>query len=152
MSSLKVNSLRLVRFPAILGIVFILSTFITVRHAQMNHTSRDTSRQFQLTAQEGKRTSSTQINETGADQSDIRVRYNDGDHSLEIRAKGGLEFTDDDSDVKSMTRDGYLMIEERRGSMSRRLEISPGANNQPQRTFFVGGQAHAFDGEGRAWL
>jgi hypothetical protein len=80
------------------------------------------------------------------------MRYNDGDHSLEIRAKGGLEFTDDDSDVKSMARDGYLMIEERRGSMSRRLEVSPGADAEPQRMFFVRGQAHAFDQEGRSWL
>jgi hypothetical protein len=112
----------------------------------------DKNRQLEFAAQQERHTSITQINETGEDNSDIRMRYNDGDHSLEIRAKGGLEFTDDDSDVKSMARDGYLMIEERRGSMSRRLEVSPGADAQPQRMFFVRGQAHAFDQEGRAWL
>jgi hypothetical protein len=152
MSSFKVNSHALRRFTVILGIVFTLLIFMAVRHAQMNSTSPDKSRQLKFAAQQGKRTSITQINETGTDGSDIRMRYNDGDHSLEIRAKGELEFTDDDSDVKSVARDGYLIIEERRGSMSRRLEVSPGADAGPQRMFFVRGQAHAFDQEGRAWL
>ena len=152
MSTFKINKLTLSRFAVTLGIVFILSIFIAVRHAQMNAASPGESRQLQFAAQQERHTSITQINETEADRSDIKMRYNDGDHSLEIRAKGGLEFTDNDSDVKSLGQDGYLMIEEQRGSMSRRLEVSPGADGQPQRSFFVRGQAHVFDQEGRAWL
>jgi hypothetical protein len=152
MSGFKVNNLTIRRFTGLLGAILVLSTFTCARQAQMNPTSPDQSRQLKFVAQQERHTSITQINETGPDNLDIRMRYNDGDHSLEIRAKGGLEFTDNDSDVKSIARDGYLMIEERRGSMSRRLEVSPGADAQPQRTFFVRGQAHAFDQEGRAWL
>jgi hypothetical protein len=152
MPSFKVNKLTLGRFAVMLGIVFVLSTFIVVRHAQMNPTSPDQNSQMKFAAPQEKQTNITQINEAGEDNSDIRVRYNDGDHSVEIRAKGGLEFTDTDSDVKSIARDGYLMIEERRGSMSRRLEVSPGADAEPQRTFYVRGQAHVFDQEARAWL
>lgn len=151
MSSFKINKLTLKRFAGLLGVIFVLSNFTCARQAQMYPASLDKSYPLKFATQQEKRKSITQINETGTD-SDIRMRYDDGDHSVEIRAKGELEFTDNDADVKSMARDGYLMIEERRGSMSRRLEVVSGADAQPQRSFYIRGQAHAFDEEGRAWL
>ncbi|HEX8709284.1 MAG TPA: hypothetical protein VF723_13640 [Pyrinomonadaceae bacterium] len=152
MSSYKTGGLTLRRFALMSAAIFVPSLFTVALRAQVNPASPGQSRQLKFAAQQERHASITQINETGTDRTDIRVRYDDGNHSLEIRATGGLEFTDSDADVKSMARDGYLLIEERRGSMSRRLEISPGANAEPQRSFYVGGQAHAFDQEARAWL
>lgn len=95
--------------------------------------------------------SAAQVHESRTTRSDIRVRYEEGDRSLEIRARGALEFTDDDADIKSMARDGYLFIEERRGPITRRLEVVPGADAELRRSFYVGGRPRAFE-EGRAWL
>ncbi|HEX8843892.1 MAG TPA: hypothetical protein VF791_04575 [Pyrinomonadaceae bacterium] len=152
MSSFKFGKLMSKRFTVIAMMAFVLSIFATVRYARTHSVSPDGVRQSQAAAPQEGRTKITEINETDGDRSDISVRYSDGDHSLEVKAKGRLEFTDTDTDVKSISRDGYLLIEERRGSMSRRFEVSAGANSQPQRNFYVRGQAHAFDQEARAWL
>jgi hypothetical protein len=94
----------------------------------------------------------TEINENGRTDSEMRVRYDDGDHTLEIKAREPLEFTDDDADVRSIAGGGYLTIEERRGSMWRRFEVSPEAGGGLRRSFFQQGQPHAFDSDARAWL
>ncbi len=94
----------------------------------------------------------TEINDNGREDAEMRVRYSDGDHTLEIKAREPLEFTDDDADIRSIERSGYLTIEERRGSVWRRFEVSPEAGGGLRRSFFQQGQPHAFDGEARAWL
>lgn len=94
----------------------------------------------------------TEINETGDGDSEMRVRYSDGDHTLEVKSKGPIEFTDDDADIKSISQSGYLMIEERRGSVWRRLEVSPGADGEVRRSFFAQGSPHPLDNAARAWM
>jgi alkylated DNA nucleotide flippase Atl1 len=152
MSNFNINKLTLRRFAVMLGAVLFLFTLATARYAQVHSILPDKSYQPNFAAPQERGPIITEIKEVGEDGSDIRVRYSDGDHSLEVKAKGRLEFTDDDADIKSIARDGYLMIEERRGSMLRKLEVSPNDAAQPQRTYYVGGQAHAFDQEARAWL
>lgn len=151
MSSFKVVKLALKRFAVVLGAVLIIYNLTVVRDAQMQPLSLDKSGQLRIAAQQERRTI-TEINETGKNGSEIKIKYSDGNHSVEIRAKGGLEFTDTDADIKSIAQDGYLMIEERRGSLSRKLEVVPGTGGQPQRSYYVRGQAHAFDQEAREWL
>lgn len=152
MSSLKTGKPASRRFAVMIGAVLVLFTFTVVRYAQMHSIAPDQRQQLKFAAQQERRTTLTEINETGPESSETRIRYSDGDHSVEIRARGGLEFTDTDADIKSIARDGYLMIEERRGGVSRRIEVVPGADALPQRAFYAGGQAHVFDQEARAWL
>ncbi|HEV2762624.1 MAG TPA: hypothetical protein VGV38_06485 [Pyrinomonadaceae bacterium] len=144
------STLRLRAF--VRNVVFVLSAVAVAPQPGTDAASFGQRRQLPFAAQRESQTSTTRINENGEGHTDLRVRYDDGARSLEVRAKGGLEFTDDDSDVKNIARDGYLSIEERRGSTWRRLEVVPGADAQPQRTFYVGGRPSAFDREGRAWL
>ncbi len=152
MSNFAFNKLALRRSAFAQRIVVVLSILTLALHAQANTASPEQRRQLRLTAQRERSTSITRINEGGAEHTDLRIRFDDGEHSLEVRARGRLEFNDTDSDIKSIARDAYLIIEERRGSTSRRLEVAPSADAQPERIFYVGGQRRAFDGEGRAWL
>ena len=151
MSKFKSDKLTFTRSAVRLAVVFVLSLPAVTPHAQSHGVSPER-RRSRLAAQQESHTSVTRVNENGAGHTDMRVRYEDGARSLEVRAKGGLEFTDDDSDVKHLAPGGYLSIEERRGSVSRRLEVVPGADAQPQRTFYSGGLRRAFDREARAWL
>jgi len=72
--------------------------------------------------------------------------------SQDIELKGQVEFTDDDRDVKSLSGDGRLRIEERRGLSFRRLEVTPNAAGKPLYAYRVDGVEKPFDAQARAWL
>jgi hypothetical protein len=139
MSKLKLSNVTTRSFTVVLGITLGLFTLTLALHAR---------------AQEGqgRKKTMTEVNENRVNDSETRIRYSDDKHSVEIKARESLEFSDDDADIKNVSRNGYLMIEERRGSMSRKFEVVPGADGQPQRAFYVQGQPHPLDREGRAWL
>ncbi len=66
---------------------------------------------------------------------------------LNVRTKGAIEFTDDDSDVKSVSPGGYLSVEVRRGWTTHKYEVTPG-----ERHYSVNGRQRPLDEEGKAWL
>lgn len=68
-------------------------------------------------------------------------------NGLNVRTKGQVEFTDDDSDVKSVSPGGYVSIEERRGWTTRKYEVTP-----TERRYLVNGSSHPIDNEAKAWL
>src|SRR5215468_10932393 len=53
-------------------------------------------------------------------------RTDNGD-SLEMTVRGDVEFNDDYTEVKRISNGGSLEIRERRGGLSRRLEIESGS-------------------------
>ena len=57
------------------------------------------------------------------DDGDVHYKWMDGDNLLEVRLKGDVAFTTDDRAVESMSRDGLLKIEERKGGTKRTLEV-----------------------------
>jgi hypothetical protein len=69
-----------------------------------------------------------------------------------VEIRGRAEFTDDYTDIKSVSDGGSVRIEETRGGMTRRLDVSQGSDGQLQRTYYLNGQARAMDEQGRAWL
>jgi beta-lactamase regulating signal transducer with metallopeptidase domain len=66
---------------------------------------------------------------------------------LNVRTKGTIEFTDDDSDVKSVSPGGSLSVEERRGWTTHKYEVTPA-----ERRYSVNGRQRPLDEEGKAWL
>jgi hypothetical protein len=72
--------------------------------------------------------------------------------SLQVKAKGDLEFTGDETDVRSISPQGYLLIQERRGLTVRKLEAVPGPDGTITRSYSFRGRPHEFDVEARAWL
>lgn len=68
-------------------------------------------------------------------------------NGLNVSTKGQVEFTDDDSDVKSISPGGYIRIEERRGWTTRKYEVTPS-----ERHYLVNGSSHPIDNEAKAWL
>lgn len=80
------------------------------------------------------------------------MNHRDDGRELRIRIKGKPEFTDDYSDIKTLSPRGFARVEETRGSVSRRWEIESDANGNLRRSYTVQGKAHDFDGEARQWL
>jgi len=69
-----------------------------------------------------------------------------------FETRGKAEFTDDYSDIRSVSDGGWAIIEEHRGSQSYRYEVRHDASGQLTRSFFVNGVAQPIDANGKAWL
>ncbi|HVG32800.1 MAG TPA: hypothetical protein VM911_06965 [Pyrinomonadaceae bacterium] len=71
---------------------------------------------------------------------------------LEVRVEGKVEFTDDYTDVRSISEDGLFQIIDEHGGALRKLRITRGANGGLRRTFTIDGHTREFDREAAAWL
>jgi hypothetical protein len=80
------------------------------------------------------------------------VTQSENGREFNLRIKGTPEFTDDYADLKSISADGSVTIEEKTGATTRKLEIVPTADGKLQRTFWVNGAPHELDAEGKQWL
>ena len=95
-------------------------------------------------------TSSSQHRE-GDDQKGNYIWSKDG-HKIEIDYKGRFEFSDDDTDVKSLSPGGYLKIRE--GSLQNKttVEITSDDKGNLSRRYWAGTSERPFEPEGRQWL
>ena len=87
-------------------------------------------------------------------QSVTRWEHNDSDAKLmrRLEMRGKAEFTDDYTDIKSVSEGGWVIIEERRDRQSYRYEVRNDGGGQLQRLFYVNGVAQPIDANGKAWL
>jgi len=82
----------------------------------------------------------------------IRTRWSSAFGNRGFEARGSVEFTDDDRDVKSISRGGYIRIEE--GSWlgtERSYEVRPDSSGSLSRTYRVGGRVQTMDADAKAW-
>lgn len=88
------------------------------------------------------------------DKSDTRSiwQWDDNGWKRRVEIRGKAEFTDDYTDIKSISADGSVRIEETRDSTTRRLDITPDASGQLRRSYYVNGQARPLDDNARAWI
>ena len=65
---------------------------------------------------------------------------------------GHVEFSPDEREIRSVSRDGRLYIRERRPKLDREVEVTAGEEGAPRYAYSVDGERASFDDEGRAWL
>jgi hypothetical protein len=70
---------------------------------------------------------------------------------MDLEMRGTVEFTDTDSDVKSISSDGYFRLEQWSAGPARTYLVRPGSNGI-ERLYSVDGVSKALDADGRAWL
>jgi hypothetical protein len=81
-----------------------------------------------------------------------RIRWHSGFASRSFEARGSVEFTGDDRDVKTISPGGYILIEE--GSWlrtERSYEIRADSSGSLSRTYRVAGRAQTMDVGAQAW-
>ena len=76
---------------------------------------------------------------------DVHYKWSNGHDLLEVRLKGDMAFTADDRAVESMSRDGFLKIEERKDGARRTLEVRPTSGGTLRYTYKVNGTQRAYD-------
>jgi hypothetical protein len=81
----------------------------------------------------------------------MTIRFSSGDCSLEVRADGNFTLRPDLSDVATIDRGALVIVEERDGMTSRRMEIR-NSGGGIEHLYFVNGRSAAYTPEARAWL
>lgn len=72
-------------------------------------------------------------------------------YSLEVKAGGEIELTEDDRGIKSMPENAYLIIKERNWFTYREIEIRHSTGGMEQ-LYFVQGRPHDWDEDTQRWL
>ncbi len=81
-----------------------------------------------------------------------RWQWTDDGVKLRVEIEGKVEFTEDYTDVSSVSEGGYLRVEEDRNGQSRRLEVRRDATGQLLRTYYFNGEARVMDENARKWF
>ena len=74
------------------------------------------------------------------------------DHGSGTLSAKNVELTADSKDVKAIGKAGYLVIDETRDGVRRRLRIEPAVDGTLKRTFSVDGATQEMDETAKAWL
>jgi beta-lactamase regulating signal transducer with metallopeptidase domain len=82
----------------------------------------------------------------------VDICWSDGRDKMRIKMDGELELTDDDRDIKSISRGGYFAVWEKRGSKRRELVVEPERNGVLNYGYYVDGKNRDFDDDAREWL
>jgi beta-lactamase regulating signal transducer with metallopeptidase domain len=86
------------------------------------------------------------------DDSHVHMTTRNGWTSLNITVDGTVEFTDDDTDVKSLSPNGRFRLEDGGLLSKRTYEVRADAAGRLTRSYSVGWNTKPMDDEGRAWL
>ncbi|HZS05562.1 MAG TPA: hypothetical protein VFD58_12050 [Blastocatellia bacterium] len=78
-------------------------------------------------------------------------QWSENGRGLEVKIRGRAGFTEDYSDVTSLSPGGHLRVRDTRTSATRKIEIEPDSGGL-KRSYSVDGRAHEFDNEARQWL
>jgi hypothetical protein len=84
--------------------------------------------------------------------SSSRWEWTDDGWKRRVEIQGKAEFTEDYSNVSSLSEGGFLRMEEDHNGESRRLEVRRDESGQLVRRYFVNGAAQALDASGRKWV
>jgi beta-lactamase regulating signal transducer with metallopeptidase domain len=84
--------------------------------------------------------------------SHVQMTTRNGWTSLSVTVDGTVEFTDDDTDVKSLSPNGRFRLEEGGLLSKRAYEVRADAAGNLTRSYSVGWSTKPMDDEGRAWL
>ena len=101
-----------------------------------------------------RRGNSSHSNWTSTDNGSKRwvARWNDGDCTYEIEARGDVKFNRDVTDVESISSGGFFTLEQHVGDDTKRLVIRPRDDGTLERVYSENGARREFDSAARTWL
>lgn len=73
-------------------------------------------------------------------------------NNFSVEYKGDIELSDDDTDVVSISRGGYMEIKKTAFGSRRKILIEPNGSGVLIKKYYLGGSQKSFDSEGKKWL
>nr|WP_299344914.1 hypothetical protein [Allomuricauda sp.] len=94
---------------------------------------------------------STSVNVQDNGKTTVSVRNPFGSN-FQVEYRGDIKLSDDDTDIVSISRGGYMEIKRSAFGSRRRIFIEPNDSGQLIKKYYVGGSQKSFDPEGKKWL
>ena len=94
---------------------------------------------------------STSVNISSNGKTTVSVKNGFG-NNFSLEYKGEITLSDDDTDVISISDNGYMEIKKSAFGSRRRIFIEPDNSGHLIKKYYVGGSQKNFDSEGRKWL
>jgi hypothetical protein len=129
-------------------LIFLGAVLVVAEHAQTAPVLASMSG-WPITREWGGQMQHDQFNLEGEEQF---AKWSNKEIVIEARSKGRIEFTDDDRDIKSISRNGYFKLRDERDGLGRSLEVVSGSDGTLQKSYTVRGERREFDAEASAWL
>jgi hypothetical protein len=85
------------------------------------------------------------------DDGDVNYYSNSLLRTLEISARGEVELTDNDLDIKRVAPDGFVIIKERNWMTYRSIRFTSTPGGNLERVYTIQGREYEFDDEARSW-
>ena len=104
---------------------------------------------FPAMSQAQRRSTSVNVNSNG--KTTISIKNSIG-NNFTVEYKGEIELSDDDTDVVSISRGGYMEIKKTSFGNRRKIFMEPDGSGTLIKKYYVGGSQKSFDAEGRKWL
>ncbi|HZI43183.1 MAG TPA: M56 family metallopeptidase, partial [Gemmatimonadaceae bacterium] len=100
-----------------------------------------------------KRTGTSTSIHSSSDDDDRSFQYisSSAGRCVQVAVWGQVEFTPDEREVRSVSRDGRLYVRERQPKSDREVEVTAG-DDGPRYAYSVDGERASFEEDGRAWL
>ena len=73
-------------------------------------------------------------------------------NNFSVEYQGDIELSDDDSDIVSISRGGYMEIKKTAFGSRRKIFMEPDGSGKLLKKYYVGGSRKDFDPEGKKWL
>ncbi|KXX70998.1 hypothetical protein [Flammeovirga sp. SJP92] len=81
-----------------------------------------------------------------------RMEYTNFVSSFKLDYNGKIELSEDEDDIKSISKDGKFIISKSTFGNKRKVSIRPNANGQLEYKFYVGNSEVPYDPDGKKWL
>jgi len=91
-------------------------------------------------------------NKQDSDRSVMTWEHSDDGWRRRLEIRGKVQFNDDYTDVKDVSEDGVVRIEEIRNGQSRRYEVRRDAGGQLTRAYYVNGEKQQMDAAAQTWI
>jgi hypothetical protein len=86
------------------------------------------------------------------DDGEMSILWSDGRDRLKVKMDGKVRFSDDDRSIKSISRRGYLAIQEKRGGYEREVSVEPDHDGILEYDYYEEGKRREFDPDAQEWL
>ncbi len=86
------------------------------------------------------------------DDGEYSYNWSDGRHKIRVRAQGEFEFTDDETDIKSVSDEGFFTIRERGRGVEREYEVLSDEDGELDKTYYQDGRRSDIDDDAKEWI
>ena len=83
---------------------------------------------------------------------ELTYQWSEGRHKIRVRTRGAINFSADESDIVSISDEGYFDVRERDRGLDREYEVLADEDGELDKTFYKDGRRSEIDEDAKRWI